>query len=194
MPTASLLTGDVRRIDGTTQNLSIYHGQVVLVVNVASQCGLTPQYEGLQKLYESRKDRGLVVLGFPSNDFLGQEPGSDADIAEFCRANYGVTFPMFSKVRVIDPEGEGQPKAEPLFARLTELAAAKLSEQEREVLASSPKHAPGVVASSPSWNFTKYLIDREGRFVERFDPRTQPDDAALLARIDALLETQPPAK
>ena len=147
----------MNRIDGTPQPLADYKGKVVLVVNVASKCGLTPQYEKLEALYERKKDEGLVILGFPANDFMGQEPGSNADIAAFCSSEYGVTFPMFEKIVVTGED------AHPLFRGL----AAR--------------------TEAPSWNFTKYLLDREGRVVQRFDPRTQPDDPALAAEIDRLL-------
>ncbi len=147
------------RLDGEEQSLADYRGRVVLMVNVASRCGLTPQYEGLQALYEEKQEDGLVILGFPANNFMGQEPGTDAEIAEFCEKNYGVTFPMFSKISV---KGDD---AHPLYEGLA-------GESEE-----------------PSWNFTKYLLDREGRLVERYGPRTAPDDPTLRARIDELLET-----
>ncbi|MEO1130242.1 MAG: glutathione peroxidase [Planctomycetota bacterium] len=156
--TPALLAFTVNRIDGTPQPLDVYEGQVVLIVNTASRCGLTPQYAKLESLYESRADEGFVVLGFPANDFGNQEPGSNMQIAAFCEANYGVSFPMFEKVSV---KGSGQ---HPLFAALS-------SE-----------------SSEPNWNFTKYLLDREGRLVERFGPRTSPDDPALVAKVDRLLE------
>jgi glutathione peroxidase len=144
-------------ITGEPVDLADYRGRVVLIVNTASRCGLTPQYAGLQRLYEDKAGDGLVVLGFPANNFMGQEPGTNEQIAEFCEQNYGVTFPMFAKVSVKDDD------AHPLFARLTELS------------------------EEPTWNFTKYLINREGELVERFGPRTAPEDAALLAKIDELL-------
>lgn len=143
-------------ITGEPVELSAYRGKVVLVVNVASQCGLTPQYEDLQALYEAHKDEGLVVLGFPSNSF-NQERGSNDEIAEFCEARYGVEFPMFAKVSI---KGDD---AHPLYAKLNALS------------------------EEPSWNFTKYLIDRDGNFVQRFDPRTSPSDEALTSRVQELL-------
>jgi glutathione peroxidase len=149
------------RLDGISQDLSAFEGKVVLIVNTASRCGLTPQYEGLQTLYESRRENGLVVLGFPSNDFMGQEPGTDEEIAAFCEENYGVEFPMFSKVAV---KGDD---AVPLYAQL----ASQTSDDGGE----------------PSWNFTKYLVDRKGRVVKRFDPRVSPDSPELTAMIDELL-------
>lgn len=153
----SILGYEMARLDGGVENLDAYKGRVVLVVNVASKCGLTPQYAGLERLYREREARGFVVLGFPANDFAGQEPGSDEEIAAFCEASYGVTFPMFSKISV---KGEG---AHPLYRELAR------------------------VGGEPDWNFTKYLVDRSGRVVARFGPRTKPEDAELVTRIDALL-------
>ncbi|TVQ75576.1 MAG: glutathione peroxidase [Phycisphaeraceae bacterium] len=147
----------MNRLDGTPEHLGAYRGRVVLIVNTASRCGLTPQYEGLQRLYEAKHRDGLVVLGFPANDFMGQEPGSNEQIAAFCEENYGVTFPMFEKISV---KGAG---AHPLFVLLTE------------------------ATGEPSWNFTKYLIDREGRIVRRFDPRTRPDDPEFVGAVEELL-------
>lgn len=154
---ASVLTGTAERIDGSVTDLAAQRGRAVLVVNTASRCGNTPQYEGLEALHRSRSARGLVVLGFPSNDFGGQEPGSNREIAGFCRLNYGVTFPMFAKVAVL---GDA---AHPLFRRL----------------------AAG--AGAPDWNFAKYLLDAEGRIVRRFPAATPPDDPALLDAVDAVL-------
>ncbi|WP_374928139.1 glutathione peroxidase [Kytococcus sedentarius] len=136
-------------IDGREQDLSQYEGQVVLVVNTASECGLTPQYEGLEELHQQYGDQGLVVLGFPCNQFGAQEPGSDAEVASFCQKNYGVSFPMFSKVEV---NGEGQ---HPLFAWL--------------------KEASGDT-SDIAWNFGKFLVGRDGRTVTRIGPRTEPGE------------------
>ncbi len=178
----------VNRIDGTTEDLSIYRGKVVLIVNTASKCGLTPQYAELQALYDRHKDAGLVVLGFPANNFMEQEPGSNTEIAQFCTSKYSVTFPMFEKVDVVGAS------AHPLFARLTALAAADMSDADKAKL--KPDQTPG----APSWNFTKYLIDRDGRIVQRFDPRTKPSDAALTAKVESLLaakpteESKPPAE
>jgi glutathione peroxidase len=158
---AYVLGFTMKTIDGKDQDLSVYKGKVVLIVNVASKCGLTPQYEGLEKLYETRKDAGLVVLGFPANEFNGQEPGTDAEIKSFCTGTYGVTFPMFSKIVV---KGEGQ---HALYKKL----------------ASQPEPIGG----DPKWNFTKFVVDREGRVVARFEPKIKPDDPALLKKLDELL-------
>jgi glutathione peroxidase len=156
----SPLVGEMKTIDGAAVDLGSYKGQVVLIVNVASRCGATPQYAGLQKLYEANKDKGFVILGFPANDFGAQEPGTDAEIAQFCSAKYAVTFPMFSKITVTGPA-----KA-PLYKTLTESSG-----------------TPGEVA----WNFEKFLIGRDGSVIGRFKTRVQPDDPALLAAIEAAL-------
>ena len=137
-------------IDGEEINLSKYKGKTILVVNVASKCGLTPQYEGLQKIYDEYKDRNFVVLGFPCNQFGGQEPGTDQEIGEFCDINYSVTFPIFSKIKVNGPE------AHPLF---------KILKSDK----------PGIFRTqSIKWNFTKFLINKNGKIVERFSPRVEP--------------------
>jgi glutathione peroxidase len=141
-----------------TVSLCQFRGKVVLVVNTASQCGFTPQYEGLESLYRRYKERGLVVLGFPANDFGGQEPGSSKDIASFCQVNYGVTFPMFAKTSVIGPS------ANPLY---------------RDLAAQSGKR--------PQWNFHKYLVDRNGAVVASFDSAVPPRDARITAQIERLL-------
>jgi glutathione peroxidase len=159
--TRSVLDFTLKRIDGREQSLSDYEGQVLLLVNVASKCGLTPQYEGLEKLYEDRKDRGFAVLGFPANQFAGQEPGTNEEIADFCRSTYGVKFPMFSKIVV---KGDG---IHPLYRHLTSL--------------------PAPLGGEVEWNFQKFLVDRSGEVVARFSPRTPPEDPELMAKIDALL-------
>lgn len=151
----------MQRIDGAEQPLSDYQGQVLLLVNVASKCGNTPQYEGLERLYEAYRERGLTVLGFPANEFGGQEPGTDKEIQEFCSATYGVQFPMFSKIVV---KGEG---IHPLYERLTSM--------------------PEPIGGEVRWNFQKYLVDREGNVVQKFHPKMQPDDPELVAAIEALL-------
>jgi len=135
-----------------------YRGKVVLIVNTASRCGYTPQYEGLQALYEAKRDQGLVILAFPSNDFGGQEPGSAEEIREFCRINYGVTFPVFEKIRV------ARDGADPLYQRLAEAAG-----------------------EYPAWNFHKYLLDRQGRLVASFPSRVRPDDPKLMKAVEEAL-------
>ena len=138
-------------IEGHEVSMRDFEGKVVIVVNTASECGLTPQFESLEKLYQEYKDRGLVILGFPCNQFGSQDPGSDGEILGFCQRNYGVSFPMFSK---IDVNGE---MAHPLYKFLKE-------EQK------------GLLGSAIKWNFSKFLIDREGNVVERFAPTTEPED------------------
>jgi len=146
----SIYDFEVNTLKGEEESLSKYKGKVLLVVNTASKCGFTPQYKGLQELYEKFKDRGFEVLGFPSNQFAGQEPGESDEIAEYCEINYGVTFPMFEK---IDVKGD---EAHPLFKYLS-------------------KEAPGVLGSkSVKWNFTKFLVDQDGRVLKRFAPKTTP--------------------
>ena len=143
---------EVKQLNGELTSLRKYEGKVILIVNTASKCGLTPQYEQLQTLYERYRNEGLVVLGFPCNQFMNQEPGDDLEIEGFCRLNFGVTFPVFSKINV-----NGQ-NAHPLFKYLTE-------------------QVPGVMGSkSIKWNFTKFLIDRQGKIVKRFSPQTKPFD------------------
>lgn len=164
-------------IDGSEASLADYDGQVILVVNVASRCGLTPQYAGLEALYRRYHDEGFVVLGFPSNDFRGQEPGTNVEIADFCRTTYDIGFPMFGKIAVV---GEDQ---HPLYRALTEAApAATGGEAMRERL-----RGHGIdVAAPPAilWNFEKFLIGRDGNVVERFTPDTAPDDERLTRAIE----------
>ena len=143
---------------------SEFGGKVLLVVNTASKCGFTPQYEGLEALHERLKDRGFSVVGFPSNDFMGQEPGSEAEIKEFCALTYGVKFPMFEKVHVTGDE------TTPLYQQLTAASG-----------------------EAPAWNFHKYLVDRSGKVVGSFGSRTKPDDAKLVAQIEELLAAPAPA-
>ncbi len=150
-----------KAIDGTEVSLASYRGQVTLVVNTASKCGFTPQFKGLESLYASYKERGFSVLGFPCNQFMHQDPGSDAEISSFCEMNFGVTFPMFAK---IDVNGEA---AHPLFKYLA-------------------SEAPGLLGSKAiKWNFTKFLVDRQGQVLRRYAPTTEPSQIA--GDIEALL-------
>lgn len=158
-PTAGFFALETKTLAGQDQALADFDGSVVLVVNTASRCGLTPQYEGLQQLHETYADRGLVVLGFPCNEFLGQEPGSADEIAAFCTDNYGVTFPMMQKVHV--KPGDEQ---SPVYALLTERTG-----------------------ETPDWNFAKYLVSRDGASIEFFGARTDPMGAELTGAIEALL-------
>ena len=178
---AELSAIPLSRIDGSADTLADHAGKVLLVVNVASQCGLTPQYEGLEKLFAQFKDRGFEVLGFPANDFGAQEPGSNAEIAQFCSANFGVSFPMFSKADVTGPGKQ------PLYAVLTQAMPKKQGEAEsfRERLRGfgmTPTEDPEVL-----WNFEKFLIGRDGKVIARFAPATAPDDPALVSAIEAAL-------
>lgn len=171
----------LKTISGDDSSLGQYAGKVLLVVNVASKCGLTPQYEGLEKLYRDYRDKGLVVLGFPANDFGGQEPGSEAEIEEFCTTNFGVDFPMFSKMTVTGADKH------PLYRALTDAAPTRIGDGEgfREMLRGhgmTPTADPEVL-----WNFEKFVIGKDGKVAARFAPATAPDDAALLAAIDVEL-------
>ncbi|CAK6475133.1 Glutathione peroxidase BsaA [Peribacillus frigoritolerans] len=146
----SIYEFEVNKINGETISLEEYKGKVMIIVNTASKCGFSPQYDDLQSLYVQYNEDGVVVLGFPCNQFLNQEPGDDLEIDSYCKLNHGVTFPMFAKVNVKGKE------AHPLFIYLTE-------------------NAPGVMGSkSIKWNFTKFLIDRNGNIVSRFAPKTKP--------------------
>ncbi len=163
---ASFLDLEAKRLTGPVEPLSTYRGQVLLVVNTASQCGLTPQYEGLQAMYESYREQGFSVLGFPSNDFGRQEPGDAKQIGAFCRSNYGVEFPMFSKVRTSGKD------AHPVYAYLTS--------------------RPAPVGGPVQWNFQKYLVDRNGEVVARFAPATKPSDPQMVQEIERLLAQPAP--
>lgn len=174
-----VLIHSMNRIDGQSQNLADYKGKVVLIVNTASECGLTPQYAALEELYRENKDKGLVILGFPANNFMAQEPGTNKDIAEFCTSKYQVTFPMFEKIDVIGDN------AHPLYRQLTRLAAPHISAEEKAKL------KPGSKPGEPSWNFTKYIVDRNGRLAARVGPKTTPDDHEVVAFLNALLEAKP---
>jgi len=150
-------------IDGTEKSLSEYQGKVLLIVNVASKCGFTPQYKGLETLYKRYQQRGFVVLGFPSNDFGRQEPGTDAEIKSFCDLTYGVTFPMFSKVSV---KGKS---IHPLFAFLT-------------AKETNPRFAGKI-----TWNFNKFLVDRAGKIVDRFDSKFEPTGDKIPRAVEEIL-------
>lgn len=157
---ASIYTISVQAADDSTKSLSEYEGKVLLIVNVASKCGFTPQYAGLEKLNQQWKDRGLVILGFPCNDFGGQEPGTMDEIQQFCSMNYGVTFEVLGKVSIL-----GEDK-HPLYQLLTEQAE------------------PG---GDVKWNFEKFLIDRKGNIQGRFSSRVAPEDQELQVAIEKLL-------
>lgn len=156
-----VLDYEMKTLDGKPVKLESYKGKVILMVNVASKCGLTPQYKGLEALYKQYKDDGLVIIGFPANNFGNQEPGSDKEIAEFCALNYGVTFPMMSKVSVKGKD------VHPLYKQL----------------AAQPKPVGG----EPQWNFDKFLVNHEGEVVVRHSPRVTPEDKDLIADIERLI-------
>ncbi|MGA7158503.1 MAG: glutathione peroxidase [Acidobacteriaceae bacterium] len=172
-------------ITGAPATLADYSGKVLLIVNVASKCGLTPQYTALEALYQKYKDRGLVVLGFPANDFAGQEPGTDQEIAKFCSIDYPVTFPLFSKIPVTGPDKH------PLYAALITEAPTHIEHGPwREKLAGfaskngfpPPNELPELL-----WNFEKFLLGRDGNVLARFAPDTPPDDPKIIAAIEAAL-------
>lgn len=153
----------MKLIDGKEQNLEDYKGKVVVIVNVASKCGYTAQYEHLQKLYTEKKDEGLVILGFPANNFGGQEPGSNSEVAQFCKDKFSVSFPMFEKISV-----KGSDQAA-LYKKLTS--------------------QPAPIGGDPKWNFTKFVVDRTGKVVARFDAKKRGGlEADLVAKVDELLK------
>ena len=160
---APALDFTLKSLDGKVVDLSTYKGKVVMIVNVASKCGLTPQYEQLQDLHEKYSGQGLAILGFPCNQFKGQEPGSAQEIRKFCSANYGVEFDMFSKIEV---NGDG---ADDLYKYLKSVST-------------SPQGSGEI-----SWNFEKFVLDRSGNVVARFQPRTRPDDPAVVSLIESKL-------
>jgi glutathione peroxidase len=157
----ALYSFTMKTIDGKDKPLSDYAGKVLLIVNVASKCGFTPQYKALEELYERYKDQGFMILGFPANNFLGQEPGTDAEIQKFCSLTYGVSFDMFSKISV---KGKDQ---HPLYTYLTT--------------------EPGV-QGDVSWNFQKYLVDRHGKIIAKFTPKVTPNSKEITTALEELLK------
>jgi glutathione peroxidase len=162
-PVNSVYSFTLKSIDGPPVSLRSYKGKVLLLVNVASKCGYTPQYAGLESLYEKYKDRGLVIVGIPANNFAAQEPGTNAEIKTFCRNKYNVSFPMMSKVSVV-----GEDKA-PLYVFLTD------------------KSVNPQIGGDIKWNFTKFLFDRNGKPVERFEPAVTPDSPQVTSAVEAAL-------
>ena len=167
----------LNKIDGTSGSLADYRGKVLLVVNVASKCGLTPQYEGLEALYQAKREQGLEVLGFPANNFKGQEPGTEEEIRDFCSTTYDVHFPLFSKISVLGDDKH------PLYSQLTT--------QQPQAIGDGPfrEHLKGfgINPEDPAevlWNFEKFLISRNGEVVARFAPDTAADDPRLVAAIE----------
>lgn len=159
----SLYDFTLKDIDGNDINLGRYKGNVILIVNTASRCGYTPQYEALQAIYDRFKDRGFVVLGFPANNFMGQEPGTEKEIKEFCTLKYNVTFPMFSKISVTGSDQH------PLYRFLTNKKT-------------NPEFGGDI-----TWNFNKFLISRDGKVIGRFGSKDKPDDPAVIAAIETAL-------
>lgn len=162
--TKSIYNFTLRSIDGQSVPLRSYHGKVLMVVNVASRCGFTPQYAGLESLYEKYRDRGFVIVGVPANNFGGQEPGTNEEIKKFCSTKYNVSFPMMSKVSVLGPDKT------PLYAFLTDSSI-------------NPK-----IGGDIKWNFTKFLFDRKGKPVARFEPAVTPDSPQVVEAIEQALE------
>lgn len=161
---ASVYDFTMKDIDGNDVKLEKYKGSVVMIVNTASRCGYTPQYEGLQKIYDKYKDRGFVILGFPANNFMGQEPGTEKEIKEFCTLKYNVTFPMFSKISVTGSDQH------PLYGYLTNKKT-------------NPEFGGDI-----SWNFNKFLIGKDGKVVARFGSKDKPEDADVTGAIEKALE------
>ncbi len=179
---ASIYEIPVRKITGEETTLGEHRGKVVLVVNVASKCGLTPQYEGLEKLYETYRDKGLVLAGFPSNDFAGQEPGTNEEIQAFCTGKFGVKFPLYDKIPVV---GSGK---HPLYAAL--IAAQPEAVSVTGVSFADDLRKYGIVPNEAPeilWNFEKFLVSRSGQVVKRFAPDTTPDAKEFVAVIEAEL-------
>lgn len=177
----------LQKNDGTPTTLADYRGRVLLVVNTASKCGLTPQYEGLEKLHEAYGAQGFSVLGFPCNQFLGQEPGSDADIQQFCTMKFDIKFPIFKKLEV------NGPNAHPLYRLLKE--SRPVAEKPRHsmfamklrLIGQKPKNEGDIL-----WNFEKFLIDRTGKVVARFAPDVKPTDPLLITALESALKSPQP--
>lgn len=178
--TTSVYDIPVVTINGAETSLNQYQGKVLLIVNVASKCGLTPQYEGLQKLYENKKAAGLEILGFPSNDFLAQEPGSDTEIQQFCSVNYQIDFPLFSKITVVGADKH------PLYQALNQAIPERIGEgpwvKDLTDYGLTPNQPPEVL-----WNFEKFLVNKKGQVVARFAPDIAADDARIMDAIEAEL-------
>jgi glutathione peroxidase len=178
---ATLYDIPVKKIDGSDATLGEHRGEVLLIVNVASKCGLTPQYEGLEKLHEKYRDKKFSVLGFPANDFAGQEPGSNEEIQQFCTTKFNVQFPLYSKIPVTGPDKH------PLYKYLTESTPQTEGREGMEKMLRGYKMEP---TASPEvvWNFEKFLIGRNGQVIRRFAPDTAPDAQNLVAAIEGELK------
>lgn len=180
---SSIYEVDVTTIDGHTKSLSDYRGKVLLIVNVASKCGLTPQYEELESLYAHHKSDGVEVLGFPCNQFAGQEPGSEDEIQEFCRSTFGVQFPMFSKIEV---NGDGR---HPLYRHLIDAQPAMIDSEDGKL--KSLLKEKGLLSGSSEdvlWNFEKFLLDQEGNVVARFAPDVKVTDEVFTDKFHKLID------
>lgn len=178
----SLYDIPLKSIDGKDTSLGEFEGKVALIVNLASQCGLTPQYAGLEKAYQTYQDRGFVVLGFPCNDFGAQEPGTETEIREFCSSNFGVKFPLFGKLKV------NSPPRHPLYAALIEAQPTAEASSNGGLRAKLAQHNMlPADESDVMWNFEKFLISRDGEVIGRFAPDTAPDDPKLVKAIEAAL-------
>jgi len=181
---ANLYEIPVNKITGEGTSLADYRGKVLLIVNTASKCGLTPQYDALEKLYARHKTDGLEVLGFPANDFKGQEPGSNEEIATFCKGSFGVTFPLFQKITVTGPDCH--PLYKELIAEKPEVTAIEPGAFRKKLagygIEANPE--PGIL-----WNFEKFVVDRNGQVVARFSPEIVPDDPVVVAAIEAALNS-----
>lgn len=177
---ANITSIPIQNMDGTTTKLAHYQGKVLLVVNVASKCGLTPQYENLEKLYKTKKSQGLEILAFPANDFLEQEPASNAEIQQFCSLTYDVTFPLFAKISVV-----GEDK-HPLYQALITAQPERIGEgtwwDDLVEYGLTPNSPPEIL-----WNFEKFLINKQGEVIARFAPDITADDPRLVAAIEAEL-------
>jgi glutathione peroxidase len=177
---SNLLDIPLKKIDGSEDTLARHKGKVLLLVNVASKCGLTPQYAGLEKLYQEQRAQGLEVLGFPANNFKGQEPGTDAEIQAFCSLNYDVQFPLYSKISVLGPDQH------PLYAELTRIQPEAIGEGPlRERLTQYGVHPEN--KQDVLWNFEKFLISRDGKVAARFSPDVTAEDPRLLRAIEVEL-------
>lgn len=174
---------EVNNISGAPKLLAEYQGKLMLIVNTASKCGFTPQYEGLEALYQKYKGEGLVILGFPSNQFLEQDPGSNEEISEFCKVNYGVTFPLFSKIEVRGPG------AHPLYRFLTKQAPFRGFEMDKEmgrkIESVVREHYPeNLNGDEIKWNFTMFLVSRDGTKITRYEPTVTPQE------LDAIIQKE----
>jgi glutathione peroxidase len=181
-----LMTGSIydipfSRADGSNTSLAEYAGKVVLIVNVASKCGFTRQYDGLEALYRSHRDQGLMVLGFPANDFAGQEPGTDAEIQDFCRLTYGVEFPVLAKIVVKGPQKH------PLYQALIEAQPKAVFKPGSTLLSRQAGGGTGPASGEVSWNFEKFLVDRKGTVVGRYGSDIEPQDEVIVDAIRKFL-------